>query len=214
MAVSKTVAVVIFIFLVPSEGGTALESEFSTLGVVADRRILAVSVFPFELPPVVLYLVKAELCCRIRGFSLCIGVSTVHLSMLQMSLKAAHGRPSCSMPGRVVRAFGSMCCGIANDSFISLVRRWGRDVHCIVGVLGRLTTRHELVISCNGAGRSVSVVHRTPKRPFGRLLCETNHASLTNQCLTAPAMCTVPDPSPQSIALHRLSSLRPATVTR
>ena len=106
------------------------------------------------------------------------------------------------------------CCGIANDGFIFLVRRRGRDVHCIIGVLGRLTTRHGLVISCKEAGRLVSVVSRNPERSFGRLLCETNHASVTNQCLTAPAMCTVPDPSPRSSALHHLSSLRPAAVTR
>ena len=45
------------------------------------------------------------------------------------------------------------CCGIANDGLISLVRRWGRDVHCIVGVLGSLTTRHDLVLSCNRGGQ-------------------------------------------------------------
>ena len=50
----------------------------------------------------------------------------------------------------------------------------------------------------------------TPKIPFGRLLCETNHAILANQCLTAPVMCTVPDPSPRPSHLHQLSSLRPA----
>ena len=74
-----------------------------------------------------------------------------------------------------------------------LVYRGGRDVHCIVGVLERLTTRH---ISCKGVGGQSVVKTEPPKRPFGRLLCETNHAGLTNQCLTAPAMCTVPDPSP------------------
>ena len=45
------------------------------------------------------------------------------------------------------------CCGIANGGFISLVGRWGRDVHCIVGVLGSLTARHDLVISCNRGGQ-------------------------------------------------------------
>ena len=95
------------------------------------------------------------------------------------------------------------CCGIANDGFISLVRRWGRDVHFIVVVLGRLTTRH---ISCKGVSRSVSVVHGTLKKSLGRLVCENNQASLTNQCLTTPAMCTVPDPSPRTSALHHLSS--------
>ena len=46
--------------------------------------------------------------------------------------------------------------------------------------------------------------------PFSRLLCETNRASLTNQCLTRPIMCTVPDPSPRPSAVHQLSLLRPA----
>ena len=46
----------------------------------------------------------------------------------------------------------------------------------------------------------------TPKRPSGRLLCETYHAGLTNQCLTASGMCTVSDSSPRSSALHHLSS--------
>ena len=46
-----------------------------------------------------------------------------------------------------------ICCGIASDGFISLVRRWGRDVHCIVGVLRRLTTRHDLIIACKRGGQ-------------------------------------------------------------
>ena len=44
----------------------------------------------------------------------------------------------------------------------------------------------------------------SPKRPFDRLLCETNHASLTSQCLTAPVMCTVPDPNPRPCHLHQV----------
>ena len=58
---------------------------------------------------------------------------------------------------------GGGCCDIANYGFISLVRRWERDVHCIIGVLGRLTTRHT---SCKGVGRSVIVVSRNPKMAF------------------------------------------------
>ena len=68
---------------------------------------------------------------------------------------------------------------------------------------------HSSACSSLGWGRLVIVVKtELPKRPFGCLLCETNHASLTNQCLTAPAMCTVPDPSPRPSVLHHFSSLR------
>ena len=38
-----------------------------------------------------------------------------------------------------------------------LVHRWGRDVHCVVGVLGSLTIRYYLSYRVKGAGRSVSV---------------------------------------------------------
>ena len=48
MAVSQAVS----FLLVSSAGGITLEMGFSTLGVMADGLILAVSVFPFELPPV------------------------------------------------------------------------------------------------------------------------------------------------------------------
>ena len=62
-----------------------------------------------------------------------------------------------------------------------------------------------------GRARSVrSYYHGYPKRPFGRLLRETNHASLTNQCLTRPAMCTVPEPSPRPSHLHQLFQYDPA----
>ena len=63
-----------------------------------------------------------------------------------------------------------------------------------------------------GEGDPVSqevVTTDTPKRPVGRMLCETNHASLTNQCLTTPVMCMVPDQSPRPSHLHQLSSLQP-----
>ena len=84
-----------------------------------------------------------------------------------------------------------------------LVHRWGRNVHCIVGVLGSLTTPYNLVISYQRGGPGQSVI-------FGRLLCETNHASLTNQCLTRPVMFTVPDPSPRPSQLHQLFQYDPA----
>ena len=72
-----------------------------------------------------------------------------------------------------------------------------------------------LVISvAKGRGRhpvSQEVVTTdSPKKPFGYLLCETNHASLTNQCLTAPVMCTVPNPSPRPSHLHQLFQYDPA----
>ena len=43
---------VAFFLVVWSGGGMALESRFSTLVVVAGDLIVAVSVFSFELPPV------------------------------------------------------------------------------------------------------------------------------------------------------------------
>ena len=42
-----------------------------------------------------------------------------------------------------------------------LVYRWGKDVNCIVGVLGRLTTRHIIV---SRDGRSVRVVKQNPQQ--------------------------------------------------
>ena len=50
------------------------------------------------------------------------------------------------------------------------------------------------------------LLKRNPQKASGRLLCEANHASLTNKCLTAPAMCTVPDPNPRPSTLHDFSS--------
>ena len=45
-----------------------------------------------------------------------------------------------------------------------LVHRWGRDVHYIVGVLGSLTTRYDLVISYHAGGPGQTVfVSRNPK---------------------------------------------------
>ena len=46
--------------------------------------------------------------------------------------------------GNTLRGMRStVWCGVANDSFTSLVtNRSGRDVHCCVGVLGSLTTRY------------------------------------------------------------------------
>ena len=86
------------------------------------------------------------------------------------------------------------------------VYRWGRDVHCIVGVLGSLTTRMIWSYRVTGEGLVIQLLKRNPQKASGRLLCETNHASLTNKCLTAPAICTVPDPSPRQSALHDFTS--------
>ena len=59
-----------------------------------------------------------------------------------------------------------------------------------------------LVIPCKGAGDQLSCKSGNPQKASGRLLCEINYASLTNKCLTAPVVCTVPDPSPRPSALH------------
>ena len=57
-----------------------------------------------------------------------------------------------------------------------LVHRWGRDVDYIVGVLGSLTTRYDLVISCHGGGPGQTVLyHGTPKTFWSpAVCCETN----------------------------------------
>ena len=95
--------------------------------------------------------------------------------------------------------------GYTTASF-PLVYRWRKDVHCIVGVLGSLTTRR-MIWSYRVKGRAVSFVVKTePQRPLASLLCEINHASLTNKCLIAPAVCTVPDPSPRPSAFHDFST--------
>ena len=53
MTVSQmVVAVVVYLLVVLSARGVALESGFCTLGVVGEGLILVVSTFPFELPPV------------------------------------------------------------------------------------------------------------------------------------------------------------------
>ena len=100
-----------------------------------------------------------------------------------------------------------------------LVYRWGRDVHCIVSVLGKSShtqyVGHSSACNSLGEGAARPVVKTEPPKASGRLLCETNHASLTNKCLTAPAVCTVPDPSPRPSALHDFSSSTTRhTVTR
>ena len=62
-----------------------------------------------------------------------------------------------------------------------------------------------------GAGLVSQLLSRNPKDLLvACLLCETNHASLTNQCLTTAVMCTVPDPSSRPSHLYHLSSPRPA----
>ena len=56
-----------------------------------------------------------------------------------------------------------------------LVHRWGRDIHYIVGVLGSLTTRYDLVISCHGSGPGQDVLyHETPKALWSPVCRETN----------------------------------------
>ena len=89
-----------------------------------------------------------------------------------------------------------------------LVYRRGKDIHCIVGVLGSLTTRYDSVITLNGKGWSFSCLNGTP-RPQASLLCEINYASLTNKYLIAPAVCTVPDPSPRPSFFHNFFQYDP-----
>ena len=97
----------------------------------------------------------------------------------------------------------------AYDSIISSgVNKWGRDVHCIVGVLGSATTRYDSVITCQGEGDCTVVVLNGPQRPLASLLRETNYASLTTKCLTMPEICTVPDTSPRPSAFHDSSSVQ------
>ena len=43
------------------------------------------------------------------------------------------------------------------------VYRWGKDVHCIVGVLGSLTRRYDSVIARNGGGPVSQLLKRNPK---------------------------------------------------
>ena len=51
-------------------------------------------------------------------------------------------------------------------SFPLVHYRWGRDVLCIVGVLGSLITRYDLVILCHEGGPGHSVVSRNPEKAF------------------------------------------------
>ena len=82
-------------------------------------------------------------------------------------------------------------------ALFSLVRRWGRDVYYILGVLGSLTKRYDLIISCHGGGPGQTVLITEPQRFYGRLfVVKITEASLTNQGVTPPVMCTVPDPRP------------------
>ena len=45
----------------------------------------------------------------------------------------------------------------------SRVNRWGRDVHCIVGVLGSATTRFDLIITRSGGGPGCTVLITEPQ---------------------------------------------------
>ena len=94
------------------------------------------------------------------------------------------------------------------DSIISSgVNRWGRDVHCIVGVLGSMATRYDSVITRKGEGGR-SVDFNGPQRPLASLLRETYYVSLMSKCLTAPGISTVPDPSPRPSAFHDSSPVQ------
>ena len=55
------------------------------------------------------------------------------------------------------------CCGMGYDGIMSSgVNKWGRDVHCIVGVFGRATTRYDLVITRSGGGPGCTVLITGP----------------------------------------------------
>ena len=52
----------------------------------------------------------------------------------------------------------------AYDSIISSgVNRWGRDVHCIIGVLRSATTRYDSVITRKGEGGCTVLFLADPK---------------------------------------------------
>ena len=56
-----------------------------------------------------------------------------------------------------------------------LVHRWERDAHYIVSVLGSLTTRYDLVMSCHGGRPGQTVLyHGTSKTFWSPVCCETN----------------------------------------
>ena len=97
------------------------------------------------------------------------------------------------------------------DGIISSgVNRWGRDVHCIIGVLGKsshMLCRSLSRVRVKGRGRLGSVVNR-PQRPLASLLRETNYASLTTKCLLMYGICEVPNASPRPSAFHDSSSVQ------
>ena len=69
-----------------------------------------------------------------------------------------------------------------------LVHRRAKDVHYIVGFLRSLTTRYDLVLSCQGAGPLKQSCITEPPRPFGRLvIVRLTDARLTKQCLIWPS---------------------------
>ena len=57
-----------------------------------------------------------------------------------------------------------------------------------------------------GGGGFDQLFNGTPKRPLASLLCEINDAGLTNKCLTAPAVCTVPDRAHDQVLFTTYSS--------
>ena len=90
---------------------------------------------------------------------------------------------------------GGVAAWVYDGTISSGVNRRGRDVHCIVGLLGSATTRYVSVITSKGEGGCSHVVNGSP-RPMASLLRETDYASLTTKCLTVPGVCTVPNTRP------------------
>ena len=92
------------------------------------------------------------------------------------------------------------------DSIISsgVQVRKGRPLYCRRSWESNHT--YDLVISCKGAGGQFSCKNGTPKISGQPVIFEINHASLTNKCLIAPAVCTIPDPSPRPSAFHDFST--------
>ena len=115
------------------------------------------------------------------------------------------------MPPLQMSSGGGGCFGVANDTFISLVtNKSGRIVHYVVGVLRSLTTHYDGHSHVKEGGPSQSeVVTDTPKDLL--VACfEVNHASLTNQCLTRPAIWTAPDPR----STHRVTFMSSSSTTQ
>ena len=83
----------------------------------------------------------------------------------------------------------------------------------MVGVLGSLTTRYDLVISCKrGESGQIVVITDTP-RAFLAACCETDHVSLTNYCLTWTSNIYGTGPEPTTKSSSSAVPVRPSEWT-